>query len=243
MCVSVYICVQHMSEDVPHLTSNGCVPVPMSQHCLLLFDKRLHSYRKSPCFVGKSSILGHGFHSELWVYWRGSQPYWPFSTGQSTNSLPRAITRKQDHNPFPIQPALTAGIQPPSWKAWCELHPNISLVKPNANPWQCYGCEWKMVLFNSKGHCLKWHGYRTQFWSIFSETETSGRVNVIQHTVGTVPQHTPSQSMAQILWLTCSHTILIYFDKCPGKHQGWQFWRIRPPILIYLRNDRRPTGF
>ena len=70
MCVSVYICVQHMSEDVPHLTSNGCVPVPMSQHCLLLFDKRLHSYRKSPCFVGKSSILGHGFHSELWVYGR-----------------------------------------------------------------------------------------------------------------------------------------------------------------------------
>jgi hypothetical protein len=149
--------------------------------------------------------------------WEGSQPYWPFSTGQSTNSLPRAITRKQDHNPFLIQPALTAGIQPPSWKAWCELHPNISLVKPNANPWQCYGCEWKMVLFNSKGHCLKWHGYRTQFWSIFSETETSGRVNVIQHTVGTVPQHTPSQSMAQILWLTCSHINFDIFWQMPLK--------------------------
>ena len=82
-------------------------------------------------------------------------------------------------------------------------------------------CDWLRVEDGALifGHCLIYDMAKkdTKNWSIFSETEKQkGRVNVIQHTVGTVPQHTPSQSMAQIL--NGSHAvilILIYFDKCP----------------------------
>ena len=93
--------------------------------------------------------------------------------------------------------------------------------------WTASRCDWRLDFCPLPVDMAK---ILTHFWSIFSEAENLGGINVIQHTVGTVPKHTLIKFINGKLTLTMENhfflddfsmaifhsTILIYLDQGPG---------------------------